>query len=97
MKYYKTGNKNRQTYTYVGLDGRKETLVPGENGITEEFILALHRMDDNEVYNLSLIHISLSFDSWSISPPANMAESCVTICSIRLRSRDPPFSLASTI
>ena len=51
MKYYKTGNKNRQTYTYVGLDGRKETLVPGENGITEEFILALHRMDDNEVYN----------------------------------------------
>ena len=51
MKYYKTENKNRQTYTYVGLDGRKETLVPSENGITEEFILALHRMDDNEVYN----------------------------------------------
>ena len=51
MKYYKTGNKNRQTYTYLGLDGRKETLVSGENGITEEFILALHRMDDNEVYN----------------------------------------------
>lgn len=51
MKFHKTGNKNRQTYTYLGLDGRKETLVPGENGITEEFILALHRMDDNEVYN----------------------------------------------
>ena len=51
MKYYKTRNKHRQSYTYVGLDGRKETLVPGENGITEEFILALHRMDDNEVYN----------------------------------------------
>ena len=26
-------------------------MVPGENGITEEFILVLHRMDDNEVYN----------------------------------------------
>ena len=51
MKFHKTGNKNRQTYTYLGLDGRKETLVSGENGITEEFILALHRMDDNEVYN----------------------------------------------
>ena len=50
MKFHKTGSKNRKIYTYLGLDGRKATLVPGENGITEEFILVLHRMDDNEVY-----------------------------------------------
>lgn len=56
MKFHKTGSKERQAYTYVGADGRKVTLVPGENGITEEHILMLHRMDDNEVYNNNKNH-----------------------------------------
>lgn len=51
MKYYKTNSNQRATYTYVGSDGRKVTLTPGRDGVTEEDIRLLHQMDDNEVYN----------------------------------------------
>jgi RNA polymerase sigma factor (sigma-70 family) len=49
MRKFKTSLKNRTTYAYYGADGRKcNTLVPGEHGITEEWIHILHRLDDAE-------------------------------------------------
>jgi RNA polymerase sigma factor (sigma-70 family) len=49
MRKFKTSLKNRATYAYYGADGRKcNTLVPGEDGITEEWIHILHRLDDAE-------------------------------------------------
>lgn len=50
MKSRKTNLKNRGTYTYTFDDGRKVTIKPGEDGVTEEFIKKLHSFDDSEVY-----------------------------------------------
>lgn len=50
MKSHKTAQKDRAFYTYQFDDGRKVTLKPGEEGVTEEFIKQLHALDDSEVY-----------------------------------------------
>ena len=50
MKSHKTKQENRGTYTYHFDDGRKVTIKPGEEGVTEEFIKKLHSLDDSEVY-----------------------------------------------
>ena len=42
MKSHKTKQENRGTYTYIFDDGRKVTIKPGEDGVTEEFIKKLH-------------------------------------------------------
>ena len=49
MKSHKTKLVNRGTYTYHFDDGRKVTIKPGEEGVTEEFIKKLHSLDDSEV------------------------------------------------
>ena len=50
MRNHKTKQENRGTYTYVFDDGKKVTIKPGEEGVTEEFIKKLHSLDDSEVY-----------------------------------------------
>lgn len=50
MKSHKTKQENRGTYTYIFDDGKKVTIKPGEEGVTEEFIKKLHSLDDSEVY-----------------------------------------------
>lgn len=50
MKSHKTKLENRGTYTYIFDDGRKVTIKPGEEGVTEKFIKKLHSLDDSEVY-----------------------------------------------
>ena len=57
MKTVKTASKNRANFTYTDVMGVKHTLHPGDMDpatgevMTAEWIAALHRMDDNEVYN----------------------------------------------
>ena len=48
MRFHKTPESARTTYTYSFSDGSTLTLVPGENGITELDIKELHRLDDRE-------------------------------------------------
>ena len=50
MKSHKTPLKERGIYTYHFGDGRKVTIKPGEEGVTEEIIKKLHSLDDSEVY-----------------------------------------------
>lgn len=50
MKSRKTPQRERGIYTYHFGDGRKVTIKPGEEGVTEEFIKQLHSLDDSEVY-----------------------------------------------
>jgi len=50
MKSHKKPQKERGMYTYHFDDGRKVTIKPGEEGVTEEFIKKLHSLDDSEVY-----------------------------------------------
>lgn len=50
MKSHKTPQRERGIYTYHFEDGRKVTIKPGEEGVTEEFIKQLHSLDDSEVY-----------------------------------------------
>ena len=57
MKTVKTASKNRANFTYTDVMGVKHTLHPGDldpatgEVMTAEWIAALHRMDDSEVYN----------------------------------------------
>lgn len=51
MKFRKTRNDNRSTYTFRFGDGTSVTLCPGENGVTEADIRVLHSLDDAEVYS----------------------------------------------
>lgn len=59
MKFKKTTPTNRPTYTYTftGTDEngnrfiRRQTIRPGEDGVTELNIKQLHSMDDHEVYS----------------------------------------------
>ena len=49
MRKFKTSLKNRATYAYYDADGRVTSkLIPGEDGVTEEWIHILHRLDDAE-------------------------------------------------
>ena len=49
MPKFRTPKSNRTTYIYRDAYGRKiAELRPGENGITEAYINALHREDDDE-------------------------------------------------
>lgn len=58
MRLKKTNQTNRTTYTYCFTDTddkgktfiRKQTLRPGEDGVTEIDIKLLHSLDDSEVY-----------------------------------------------
>jgi RNA polymerase sigma factor (sigma-70 family) len=58
MRLIKTKQTERTTYTYTFTDTdekgkqfiRKQTLRPGEDGVTEMDIKMLHSMDDHEVY-----------------------------------------------
>lgn len=51
MKTKKTAQKNRTTYRLYDDEGRFVTeYKPGKDGITEEIIQAMHRMDDHDVY-----------------------------------------------
>jgi DNA-directed RNA polymerase specialized sigma24 family protein len=48
MKTFKTKKTQRTTYIYCDTNGRKVAeLIPGENGVTEEFIAFLHSEDDS--------------------------------------------------
>lgn len=46
---FKTSEKNRTKYIYFTADGKKFILNPGEDGVTEEMIMLLHKWDDEEV------------------------------------------------
>lgn len=46
---FKTAEENRTEYIYFTADGKKFTLNPGEDGVTEEIIMLLHKWDDKEV------------------------------------------------
>ncbi|MCL1857669.1 MAG: sigma-70 family RNA polymerase sigma factor [Oscillospiraceae bacterium] len=49
MPKFRTPKNNRPTYIYRDAYGRKiAELRPGENGVTEAYINALHRADDDE-------------------------------------------------
>jgi len=48
---FKTPKSQRVTYVYTSATGAKVTLQPGENGVTEADIAALHRADDDEWNN----------------------------------------------
>ena len=50
MRNHKTPLKERGIYTYHFDDGKKVTIKPGVEGVTEEFIKKLHSLDDSEVY-----------------------------------------------
>lgn len=50
MRSHKTPQKERGIYTYHFDDGKKVTIKPGEEGVTEEIIKQLHSLDDSEVY-----------------------------------------------
>ena len=55
MKFHKTPRSKRSTYTYevYDTDGTKLPSIvirPGEEGVTEVDIKALHALDDSEVY-----------------------------------------------
>lgn len=48
MSKFKTKKTQRTTYIYRDASGRKVAeLIPGENGVTEEFITFLHSEDDS--------------------------------------------------
>ena len=50
MRQQKTTKKNRATYIYYDVNGKKVTeLIPGENGVTEALIAMLHEDDDETV------------------------------------------------
>ena len=59
MRLIKTKQTERTTYTYTFTDTdekgkqfiRRQTLRPGEDGVTEMDIKMLHSMDDHEVYS----------------------------------------------
>ena len=59
MRLKKTNQTNRTTYTYTFTDTddkgkafiRKQTLRPGEDGLTELDVKLLHSLDDHEVYS----------------------------------------------
>lgn len=51
LRVRKTPAAKRTTYTYSVYDGSTITLIPGKDGITEEFIVLLHHLDDAEVHN----------------------------------------------
>lgn len=51
MKFRKTRNDNRSTYTFRFDNGTSVTLRPGEDGVTETDIRVLHSLDDAEVYS----------------------------------------------
>jgi len=49
MKKYRTPKKNRVNYAYYDNNGHKLAVIrPGENGVTQAHISALHEMDDEE-------------------------------------------------
>lgn len=45
MKDQKSSKKYQETYVYVGVDGREVEIIPGQDGVTKEFIELLHEMD----------------------------------------------------
>lgn len=49
MKYQKSSKKHQETYVYVGVDGRKVEIIPGQDGVTEAFISLLHEMDNESI------------------------------------------------
>ena len=51
LRVRKTPAAKRTTYTYPIYDGSTITLIPGKDGIIEEFIVLLHHLDDAEVRN----------------------------------------------
>lgn len=51
MRFTKTPQSKRTSYTYRFKDGSKITLKPGKDGVTEEHIRLLHALDDSEVYH----------------------------------------------
>lgn len=64
---FKTAQKNRPNYIYFTADGKKFILNPGEDGVTEEMIMLLHKWDDEEV-NASRrenYHAPVRFESYS--------------------------------
>lgn len=48
MRSRKTGKKNRNRYIYTGADGTKFELIPGQDGVTKEWVNYLHEADDEE-------------------------------------------------
>jgi RNA polymerase sigma factor (sigma-70 family) len=49
--YFRTPKDQRATYVYQSRTGETFTLRPGEDGVTEANIAALHRADDDECNN----------------------------------------------
>ena len=51
MKTYKTPVAQRGTYKHIDEEGKvAATYEPGKDGVTEDMVQELHRMDDHEVY-----------------------------------------------
>lgn len=77
MRQYKTSKKNRATYVYFGVDGRKVMeLTPGENGVTEADIAMLHAADDQE-YNAQRredYHAPVHYDGYVPSDGGDTAD-----------------------
>ena len=48
-RVYKTSKKKRTNYIYYTAEGRRITITPGDNGVTEADIELLHSMDDDGV------------------------------------------------
>jgi RNA polymerase sigma factor (sigma-70 family) len=72
MKFKKTPQAKRKTYSYFHRDGNgeiKEVVIhPGENGVTEVDIKLLHSLDDSEVYyNIKNCKSENEGEKWNIS------------------------------
>ena len=50
LKFRKTPQGRRDSYTYEFADGKRVTVLPDEDGCTEIDIRRLHSIDDHEVY-----------------------------------------------
>lgn len=48
LRLHKTSAKNRGSYIYYFENGERITLRPGQDGVTEELIHKLHKLDDRE-------------------------------------------------
>ena len=93
MRLKKTNKTNRTTYTYAFTDTddkgktfiRKQTLRPGEDGVTEIDIKLLHSLDDREVYiNIpTLLPMQLPVIRTAVMP---FAADCPSLRLFRIRT-----------
>lgn len=66
MRKFKTPKKNRTSYIYYSVDGKRIAINPGEDGITEADIETLHNFDDSQIdaENREEYHAPIHLDSY---------------------------------